>query len=1103
MRGTAVLLSLAIAASAANAGGAAEPPGPVISFRQLSLEQGLSQAVVRALIQDSRGFLWIATEDGLNRYDGYGFTVFRNDPLDPGSIPDNGPTCFAEGRGNILWIGTVDGGIAKLDLATLRFQRFPPEPGRPGGLPAGPVSAVLEDRSGTLWAGTPGGGLLRLAPGGSSFQAFRPEAGDPEGFPPGNVLSLAEGPDGAIWVGTGGSGVLKVDARTGRVLDAFDRDPSNPGAPADAFVTDVLGGREGHVWAAAGALVRIDPATREVRVFRNEPSDPASFPSRRARSLAEDGEGRIWVATENGLVRFDPDSGEFTAFRNRRDDSSSIPSSRTNTVFVDRTGLLWAGLDGSGLAVLDLSGSPFRTIRYRPGQSDGLTAPVVRGVHEAPDGTLWLGLSGGGLNALDPRTGRARAFRAGPPPSGLSSDDVWNVATDEEGIAWAATLGGGLNRVDPRTGVVRIFRASPGEPGALSSNQLRVVLEGRDGTLWVGTAGGGLCGFDRRTERFECFRNDPGDPSSLSNDVVRAVHEDASGAIWAGTDAGINRLDRTTGRFTRFLDDASRPETAGIARVYGLWVAPDGIAWAGTPRGLVRLDPATKAVTRYRQADGLPNESVYSVLPDGSGALWVSTNRGLARVLPSPDGRSASFRAFDVHDGLQSDEFNGGSFHLGPSGTLWFGGILGVTGVRAEEVRDDPFPPPVALLSFSKLGRPLPVSDWLPTGSVSLGPNEGFFSVGFAALSFRSAAKSRYAWKLEGLDDDWVDGAGRRRADYTSVPPGSYVFRVKAANKDGVWNEEGASLRVVVRPPWWRTPAAIGTWVLLLATGGFVVSRLEKRRVLGKERERSQLVEAELRAQAAEAQARAVQAEAARKTAELEEARAMQVSLLPRSTPDVPGLSVAALARTATEVGGDTWDWAVGPDGALALVIGDATGHGVRAGTVVSVMKGLFRGDPFPGDLGAFLDRAGRVLRDLGLPRLHMALAVLVVRGEDATLASAGMPPALVFRATTGDVEEILVPGAPLGALVETPHSSVSFRLGPGDAVLLSSDGLAESPGPFGEPFGYERARDAFRASALLPPDEAVAGIARREEEWRGAGTREDDLTLVVARRDA
>lgn len=1096
-----LLLACLVPAFAAGGPAAGATAEPSAAFRHVSLEQGLSQAAVRALFQDSRGFLWVATEDGLNRYDGYDFAVFRNDPLDPESIPDNGQLCFAEGKENVLWIGTVDRGIARLDLSTLRFRRHLPDPQRPGGLPAGPVNAILEDRSGTLWAGTAGGGLVRLAPGATSFQAFRPDPADPKGFPAAVVLSLAEDRSGAIWAGTAGQGLVKVDPEDGKVLARFDRDPANPGVRANAVVTNILVGGDGRLWLSAGALVRFDPASETATVYRNDPADPDSFPSRQARGLAEDSAGRIWVATENGIVRLDPSTGAFTAFRNRREEPSSLPSNRVTALLVDRSGLLWAGLDGSGLAVLDLEGSPFRTFRHQPGRPDGITAPIARAVHEGKDGTLWLGLSGGGLNALDPATGRVRAFRAGPPPRGLSTDDVWNVAVDEDGVAWAATLGGGLDRIDPRSGAVRVYRASDGR--GLTSDLLRVVIEGRDGALWIGTAGGGLCRFDRDAETFACFRNDPDDPASLSANVVRAVHEGPTGTLWAGTDRGVNRLDRATGRFTRFLDDPSSPETAGIARVYGLLETPDGIVWAGTPRGLVRLDPRTGSATRFRQADGLPNESVYSVLPAGDGSLWVSTNRGLVRVTPSPDGRSAAFRAFDARDGLQSDEFNGGAFHRGPTGTLWFGGILGVTGVIPSDVRDDLYAPPVALLSLSKLGKKVPPEAWLPSGSVVLGPREGFFSISFAALAFRGAAKNRYAWKLEGLDEDWVDGGTRRRADYTSVPPGEYLFRVKAANKDGVWNEEGARLRIVVRPPWWRTPGALATWAVLLAASAVVVSRLERRRVLRKERERTRLVEAELRARAAEAQSRAVQSEAARKSAELEEARAMQLSLLPRETPRVPGFSVAALARTATEVGGDTWDWAVAPDGALALVVGDATGHGVRAGTVVSVMKGLFRADPFPGDLAAFLDRAGRVLRDLDLPRLHMALAVLVLRGEEATLASAGMPPAFVFRAATGDVEEVLVPGAPLGALVDTPHAAVSFRLAPGDAVLLSSDGLAESPGESGEPLGYARAREAFHAAATLEPDDALEALARREEAWRGGRPREDDLTLVLVRREA
>lgn len=1100
--GPAPLLALAIAAPLL--GAPAGPPQARPSFRPLSLEQGLSQAAVLDLAQDATGFLWAATQDGLNRFDGYGFTVLRHDPADPDSLPDSNVTALATGRGNVLWVGGADRGVARLDLTTLRATRFAPEPLPEGRRPNLPVLSLLEDRSGALWVGTGGGGLLRLAPGSSRFESFAPVPGDAASFPSPAVFDLAEDPSGSIWAATLGAGLLRLDAASGRVLSRFDRDPETGERPPNPTVNCVMSGRDGAVWAGAGGLLaRVDPATGKVRLFRHDPRDPSSFPSEQARHLAEDREGRIWVATEAGLVRLDPSTGAFTAFRNRSDDASSLPSNRTSRVLADRSGLLWVGSDGAGLAVLDLVPSPFRTYRREPGRPDGLTAPLVRGVFEGREGTLWLGLAQGGLNAFDPATGRARAWRVGSGPRDLTSDDVWNVVEDEDGVVWAATLGGGLDRVDPRTGLVTVFRARDGDPGSLSNDALRIVHLGSDGYLWIGTAGGGLCRFDRATGKARRYRNDRDDPASLSNDVVRAVHEGRSGALWVGTDAGVNLLDRATGKVTRFLDDPARPEAAGIARVYGVYEDAAGILWVGTPRGLVRLDPRTGSVRRFRQADGLPNDTVYSILPDDAGSLWVSTNRGLCRVTPSADGATASFRTFDALDGLQSDEFNGGSFHRGPSGTLWFGGILGLTGVVAKEVADDPFAPPVSILSFSRLGKRLPPSQWAPGGRVVLGPGQGFFSVEFSALSFRAAAKNAYSWRLEGLDPEWVDGGTRRRADYTSVPPGDYVFRVRAANKDGVRNEEGASLSITVLPPWWRTRGALAGWALLLAGGVLTVSRLEKRRILGKERERSRLVEAELRARAAEAQSRAVQAESDRKTAELEEARALQLSLLPRDLPSVPGYSVAAMTRTASEVGGDTWDWVAGPDGGLAVVVGDATGHGLRAGTVVSVMKGLFRGNPFPEDLGSFLDRSGRVMRDLGLSRLHMALAVLVVRDGNATFSSAGMPPALVHRARTGDVEEVLVPGAPLGALLDSPHAVRTFRLEPGDTVLLASDGLAESPGPGGEPLGYGRAREIFRNAASLSPGALVERVAAEEERWRGEAARQDDLTLVTLRREA
>ena len=1079
-------------------------------FTRYSAEQGLSQAAVRAVCQDETGFLWIGTEDGLNRFDGYGFTVFRNEPHDAESLPDNLINALAPGKGGHLWVGTADRGLARLDAKTLRFERFASDPKRPDSLPPGPVLAVREDKKGRLWVSVLQRGLVRLDPGSTSFQAVSYRQGD-AGRPAPPVLSIAEDASGALWLATAGEGVVRLDPETGAIR-RWRHDPAAARSLVDDRVLSLLVDRAGNVWAGTvGGISRIDASKSEgsegVTSWRREgdagsAGNPSAFPSQVARSLTQDSQGRIWIGTEAGLVRFDPAPGRFSTLRNVPDDPGSLPSDRILVVLADRAGLLWAGLDAAGLAVTDLSPTAFRTYRRDAARPDGLTGRIVRGVHEGPGGKVWVSFAGGGLDLLDPSTGKVRSWRGDPAhPEGLSSDDVYAVLEDPSGAAWIGTLGGGLDRLDPTTGRFDHWRAS-GAPTGLPSDFLRVLLRDAHGDLWIGTGLSGLARYSEKTGTFVQFHSDPNDPASLSSEVVRALHEGPTGTIWVGTELGVNRLEQDGRSFQRFLADPTKPDTAGISRVYGIHEDASGIVWVGTPRGLARLDPRDGSVRRFRARDGLPNETVYSILPDGRGNLWVSTNRGISRVTPGPEGTSATFRNFDALDGLQSDEFNAAAHFRGPTGTLWFGGIAGLTGFDPAEIRDDPFVPPVSILAFQKLGRVLPRAEGIAAGMVTLHHDEGFFSVEFAALAFRAAAKNRYAWKLEGLDQDWVDGGTRRWAYYTSVPPGDYVFRVKAANKDGIWNETGASLRIVVLPPWWRTRPALALWSLFAVAGLFAVDRSQRRRIVAEERKRSRLVEAELRAQAAEAQAKAVQSESERQSHELEEARALQLSLLPRELPRVPGVSLAALVRTASEVGGDTYDFVLGPGGALSVVVGDATGHGLKAGTVVSVVKGLFRGNPFPEDLPAFLDQCGRVLSDLRLPRLHMALALMVLRGRHVTFCSAGMPPAWVFRAGSGEVEEILLPSAPLGALLGAARSERTFVLDAGDVVLLSSDGLAESPGAGGEPLGYERARELFRKSAVLPPEEAAEAISRAEEAWRAGAARTDDLTLVVLRKE-
>ena len=619
-----------------------------------------------------------ATEDGLNRYDGYGFTVFRNDPLDPDSLPDNGQLSFAEGRGDVLWIGTVDRGIARLDLSTLRFQRFLPDPQRPAGLPAGPVAAILEDRAGTLWAGVGGGGLAAPRPGRAPrFEALPARAGEarrasprPSSSPSRRTRRARSGS------GRSAEGVLKVDPRDGRVLD--DLRP-RPGEPCRARRTPSSQTSSSTGRAASGPPPeRSRGSTRrrgEVKVFRNDPSDPASFPSRQARRLAEDAYGRIWIATENGLVRLDPETGVFTAFRNRPDDAVEPPiepdDHRPRRPLRPPLG----GPRRVRARGARPRGSPFRTFRHEPGRPDGMTAPIVRGVHEARDGTLWLGLSGGGLNALDPSTGQVRAYPGGTGAGRASRRTTSGTSTtDEEGIVWAATLGGGLNRVDPRTGDRPRLprRARPPRRRSLptssaSSSRAATARSGsaRPAAGSAGSTGGRsgstASGTTRRTRprsrttssapstRARRGRSGPGPTAGSTDSTARRAASRASSTTPRAPRRPASPASTASGRRPTGSSGPGRPAaSSGSTRATGAVTAvppgrraPERVGLLD-PRGRRRLalgldEPRPRARHPLRRTDGTPRSGRSTPSTDSR-----ATSSTEARSTAAPRGRSGS-----------------------------------------------------------------------------------------------------------------------------------------------------------------------------------------------------------------------------------------------------------------------------------------------------------------------------------------------------------------------------------------------------------------------------------------------------------------------------
>ena len=788
-----------------------------VPFKRITLEDGLSQSAVYAMAQDRWGFMWFGTQDGLNRYDGYRFTVFQHDAQDAHSISANWVATLHTDQDDALWVGTHGGGLNRYDPETGHFTAYRHHPDDPNSLAHDIISVIHEDGEGHLWIGTYGG-LSHFDPGTGLFRTYRHDPEDPKSLPHNRVLALAEDAVGTLWVGTDGGGLDRLDPATGD-FTAARLDPAEALYRRDDVVLALYRDRAGVLWigTVGGALNRFDPVAGAYRSYRHDPADPNSLSPGRVLSIHEDAQGRLWIGTDGGgLSRLDAATGDFTRIRHVPADLYSLSNDVVSAIYADRAGTLWVGTQGGGLN----KKTRFLPYRHQPGDPFSLPNNAPMAFVQAQDGTLWVGTDGGGLSRLDPTTGRFTTYtHSRTDPNSLSHNRVLDVAEDRDGTLWITTANG-LDRLDPEASgeaaaTVRFthFRHDPEDSISLSNNRVFFYYQppSNPDRPWVGTWNG-LNRFDPVTGRFQTYRHDPADPRSLSNNRVISIHEDKAGLLWVGTfGGGLNRFDPQTGRFTAFKHDPADPRSLSHDIVASIHEDAAGTLWVSTGQGLNRFDPETASFTRFTQRDGLPNNTIYGILEDRRGGLWMSTNKGLSHLDPATE----TFVNYDVGDGLQSNEFSQGSYYKSASGEFFFGGINGFNRFHPDSLLGGT-PPPVMLTSFST-GREAEGS--LPAGAQTVTlKRENTFSFEFAALDFANPAKNRYAFKLDGFDTDWnYREADRRFAVYSNLAGGAYTLRVKAANADGLWNDAGVALTITVVPPFWQT-----WWFRLLAAAALL-----------------------------------------------------------------------------------------------------------------------------------------------------------------------------------------------------------------------------------------------------------------------------------------
>lgn len=790
------VLGLALAALCALAWAG---PARSLRFERIGVDQGLSQDSVLNVLQDRSGFMWFGTQAGLNRFDGYKATVYRNDPDDPASLPDNFVLTSHEDAQGRLWFGTK-GGLARFDEATHKFVRY--LPGTPGSASSGNrgISAIASDGRGGLWLGT-GSGLHHFDPDTGAFRALRHDPADRASLVDDRVTALALDGHGGLWVGTA-AGLDRLDA-SGR-FEHYRMDPAGDGR-RNTIVSLSMGPRDTLWIGTAAGLDAWRLGEGAPRRTRFGAADGMS--GGRITTLYHDAGGVLWVGTElDGLKWRDPSSGKFVSYNNQPLDRHSLSDNQIGSVCVDRTGTLWVGTLFGGVNRVDLASGGFTRYTHTPGHRSGIGNNKVRAIIGDGDGRLWIGTTGGGLTHLDPDTGKAETIRHVPGRGDSLPDDIVTSLALAHGKLWIGSAGG-LAWRDPSSG--RFKTVVLGEDP--NSNYIQALRQSRDGTLWVVTRGG-LFGLGADGSR-RAWRHDPRNPASLGENLGYAVLEDREGMLWIGTDNGLDRFDRRSGTFTHYRHDPASLDGLRHSRVYALFESAQGELWVGTAGGLHRMRRGAGGEPRFVLAqisNGRETLPIGAVLEDAGGMLWVSSTVGIIRL----DPRSGKFKRYTAEDGLIDGSYFVGSSYAAPDGELYFGGVHGMTAFMPSAIRDNPYPPTVVITDFSVLNRPrsleMPVYH---AREIEVSWRDTAFSLEFAALHYADPRANRYSYRLDGFDQGWIETDARKRfATYTNLDPGRYTFRVRAANKDGVWSSAPAALVITITPPFWKTP-----WFRVLA----------------------------------------------------------------------------------------------------------------------------------------------------------------------------------------------------------------------------------------------------------------------------------------------
>ena len=841
-------------------------------FKQLKIEDGLSQSTIVEILQDKKGYMWFATVNGLNKYDGYNFTVYSNNPNDKNSISSSGVTSLMEGRNGDLWVGTVDGNINLFNRDNETFKRFIITDNNE--LPSSglndyyeypivfsrnltnTITSIAEDKSDFLWIGTWGKGVFRFNKKTGKKQHFFFQENIKGTLSHNRITKILVDEENSIWVATFGGGLNKIipDNNGGYEFFSFQHSKQNIKSISDDKIISLYLDNNKNLWIGtyfggvnflSASLKNSDSHNIFFKNFRLEESTSNCLCNNTVMAITQTSDNYYWFGTlGGGLDRFDFSSDSFRHFVNDPNDDNSLVDNDVISLYQDRSGILWIGTHvGEGISRLEMNTAKFNILRNKPGEMNSLNDNVIWAIHEDSKNNLWFGTYRGGLNYFHRSENKFSHYLFDEHNSNsLSDNHIRSLEEDDKDNLWIGTYSGGLVKFNKKTKTFTAFKNNPKDETSIGSNQVQDIFYDDNSVIWIGTFGGGLNklvaqqGDGRSGILFKRYTHDPNNKFSISDNRIYKIYKDRTGIFWIATfGGGLNKFDLVTEKFYHYQHDPANKNSLSDDRVMSIYEDEAGTLWIGTfGGGLNKFDRKTGKFFNFSKDDGLNSSVVYGILEDSHSNLWMSTDDGIYKF----GIRDQLFSHYDLQDGLQSMEFSGGAYYKSKFGEMFFGGINGINYFFPDSIKDNPYKPPVVITSIRILNK-------LVKGekkSLQLKYNENFLTFEFASLDYTNPSDNNYQYRLQGLEEEWnsVD-ASMRFANYTNLAPGKYTFEVRGSNNDNVWSENTASISIIITPPFWRTWWFSLILIITAAAAIYYLSTIRVKNLLAIEKLKSKL----------------------------------------------------------------------------------------------------------------------------------------------------------------------------------------------------------------------------------------------------------------------